>query len=167
MDKIHFIITGGTIDSEYFPPHETAEPNKTTIIPEYINVKVRPHLITQFETICMLDSGDITDEIRQKIVQTIKDSALQKVIITHGTNTMTETAAYLHAQLANANKTIVLTGSMIPLKEFAMSDAGFNLGYAIAQAQKLETGVYICMNAHTFKAGHVTKNRAEARFEER
>ncbi|MEK7801383.1 MAG: asparaginase domain-containing protein, partial [Pseudomonadota bacterium] len=63
------------------------------------------------------------------------------------------------------NKKIVLTGSMIPLKEFAMSDAGFNLGYAIAEVSHLTAGVYICMNARTFKAGTVVKNFELGRFE--
>jgi L-asparaginase len=62
------------------------------------------------------------------------------------------------------DKTVILTGAMYPLKEFAMSDAGFNLGFALAQAQTLPKGVYICMNAQTFIAGEVTKDTKVARF---
>ncbi len=128
--------------------------------------KIKTCSKTSFETLCMLDSSDITDEHRHQMVQGIKATSAENVIITHGTNTMTQTAEYLKEALVDEGKTIVLTGSMIPLKEFVMSDAGFNLGYALAQAQSLLAGVYICMHGETFEAGKVTKNFTEARFEE-
>lgn len=113
----------------------------------------------------MLDSGDIKDTHRNQIATAITQTPAKHVIICHGTNTMTETAAYLSEKFAGNDKTIVLTGSMIPLKEFAMSDAGFNLGFAMSEVVRLEKGIYICMNARTFKAGSVKKNFQEGRFE--
>ena len=166
MSDIHFIITGRTIDSVYHPPTETSVPNKDSIISEYLNQKIHPHLNISYETLCMLDSGDITDDRRAQVVTAIQEAASNHIIISHGTNTMVETANYIKEHLQGSTKTIILTGSMIPLKEFIMSDAGFNLGYAIAEAQNREHGVYICMHAKTFAAGTVTKNRTIARFEE-
>lgn len=165
MNDIHIIITGGTIDSEYFPPEETSKPNPETVIPTYISSKIRPHKNVTFEPLFMLDSGDITEEHRGLMAEHIKAQAAKSILITHGTNTMSETADYLEKALKGTDKTIILTGSMIPLKEYAMSDAGFNLGYAFAQSQNLSAGVYICMHGETFPAGQAIKNRADARFE--
>jgi len=159
------ILTGGTIDSFYYPPDETAQPSEASVIPDYVSKKIKPHANISYETICMLDSNNITDEIRDKIIASIKGAKAQGVIITHGTNTMTQTAQYLAENLPQTDKTIILTGAMIPLKEFAMSDAGFNLGYAIAQVQNAQSGIYIAMNAHLFKTGEVIKNIDIGRFE--
>ena len=165
-DHIHFILTGGTIDSEYYPPLETSVPNKTSILPEYILIKIKPYAEVTFETICMLDSNDITDDHRAKIVAAIQESKANKIIICHGTNTMTQSAEYIAKALGKTDKTVVITGAMIPLKEFAMSDGGFNLGFAMAEVLRLESGVYICMNARTFKAGAVRKNTQAGQFED-
>ncbi len=163
--KIHIIITGGTIDSYYYPPQETSVPNEKTIIPEYVSQKIKPHNNVSYEEFSMLDSGEITDKLRAQLVQSISNTDAQSIIITHGTNTMQATAEYLAHNIPNIEKTIILTGSMIPLKEFAMSDGGFNLGYAMAQAQIVQGGVYIAMNAQLFKAGNVTKDTSVGRFE--
>src|SRR5262245_24024835 len=93
--KIHFIITGGTIDSLYRATSETAEPNKKSIIPHYIKNVIKPHFIPTYKTICMLDSGDITDALRHKMVAEIKKTRAKYVIITHGTNTMAKTARFI------------------------------------------------------------------------
>lgn len=163
--KIHIIATGGTIDSEYFPPLETSVPNKHSVIQDYVLHKIKPYADVSFETLFMLDSGNLTDTHRAQMVAAILATPATDIIICHGTNTMTETADYLSFHLKTTDKKIVLTGSMIPLKEFAMSDAGFNLGYAIAEVSHLTAGVYICMNARTFKAGAVVKNFELGRFE--
>ncbi len=111
----------------------------------------------------MLDSKEITQEIRETLVKAIQRSTAQKILIVHGTDTMVETLEYLENKITN--KTLILTGSMIPLKQFILSDGGFNLGYALAQLQTLENGSYLCMNAQTFKAGEVQKDFKNARFE--
>lgn len=167
MSGIHFILTGGTIDSSYNPSHETAEPNDVSVIPGYIESVVKPSMVVSFDTICMKDSSDITDDIRAEIANAIRSVTAKHIVITHGTNTMSETADYLKSNLGDTDKTIVLVGSMIPLREFAQSDAGFNLGYAVAQVQTLDPGVYICMNAKSFPAGTVVKNFDQARFEDK
>ncbi len=106
----------------------------------------------------------MTDDIRGQIVQSIEKTESKRIIITHGTSTLTNTAEFLSERLGASDKTAVLTGAMIPLKEFAMSDGGFNLGHAVCAAQTLESGVYICMNAQTFKAGEAVKDVQQARF---
>ena len=164
-NRIHVIATGGTIDSEYFPPRETSVPSKESIIAPYITGKIKPYADVTFETVFMLDSGDITDTHRAQIADSIRRSDAPRAIVCHGTNTMTATAAYLDTALAPHSKTIILTGSMIPLKEFAQSDAGFNLGFAISESLHLGAGIYICMNAEVFAAGSVRKNFDEGRFE--
>jgi len=163
MSDLHFIITGGTIDSVYHPPVQHLVPSESSILPEYLESVIKPHFEMSYEEIAMLDSRDINDDVRQEIVKAALASACDKIIITHGTDTMGETAAALKE--LGADKTIILVGAMIPLKEFVLSDGGFNLGYAIAEAQHLEHGVYICMNAKTFKAGAAQKNVDLARFE--
>ncbi len=166
MDDIQFIITGGTIDCEYFPPQERPRPLAKTILPHYLRDKVKLYPPVRFEEFCMLDSDDINDQHRKDIAEFIQSSSSRKIIITHGTNTMDKTARFLDDAQCGADKTVILTGAMIPLKEFSLSDGGFNLGYAIAQVDNLKSGVYICIHGQTFKPHGVTKNRAEARFEE-
>lgn len=165
MEPVHFILTGGTIDSAYFPPLETSVPNEHSIIPEYVLIKIKPAFDITFETLCMLDSSDITDSHRAQMVAAINAARASKIILCHGTNTMAQSAAYIQKALRHTDKTVVMTGAMIPLKEFAMSDGGFNLGYAMAQVQSLPAGVFVCMNAQVFTADLARKNTKEGRFE--
>ncbi|MFA7275638.1 MAG: asparaginase domain-containing protein [Pseudobdellovibrionaceae bacterium] len=160
---IHFILTGGTIDSLYNPKSETAEPATQSCVPDYINRMIHPHDTVTCETVCMLDSGDIDDALRQTILDRVLACPHDHIIIVHGTNTMTTTQDFLSGK--TRDKVVVLTGAMVPLKEFAMSDGGFNLGYACAEVKNLSSGVYLCMNATTFKVGTVRKNFAEGLFE--
>jgi len=162
---IHMILTGGTISKTYNPATEKPEMDEAPIVRDYITEIIRPHRNITSERVCLKDSMDLTDDDRKNITAAISNASVKHILVIHGTSTMEVTAEYLKEQLGPIDKTIVITGAMIPLKEFAMSDAGFNLGYALAQAQALEPGIYVCMNAHTFKAGSVTKNHAEARFE--
>lgn len=165
MSDIHFIITGGTIDCVYHPPVQHLVPSESSVLPEYFEDVIKPHFDLSFETVSMLDSRDITSDVREKIVNAVKESACDKIIITHGTDTMTDTIAALDHEDVCKGKTVILVGAMIPLKEFVLSDGGFNLGYALAQVEHLKSGVYICMNAKTFTAGEVQKNVEKARFE--
>jgi L-asparaginase len=92
--RIHFVITGGTIDSYYEATKDTAVPNKESIIPEYIQ-SIKPFdLDAEFTTVCMKDSRDITSEDRNQILKTIEDSSHNKILITHGTYTMPDTARF-------------------------------------------------------------------------
>lgn len=161
---VHFILTGGTIDFSYDPASGRGRPNDRSAIPDYIEHVVKPNFPVTFETVSMVDSVDICDEIRADIAAAIERTEMQHVLVTHGTDTMPETAEYLLKQVP-ANQIVVLTGAMIPFRDIARSDGGFNLGFALASLQALEPGVYIAMNAQVFAAGSVQKNREQAIFE--
>jgi L-asparaginase len=111
----------------------------------------------------MIDSLDMTDEDRDIIIRACKRCKEDKIVITHGTDTMVKTAKILESQ--KIPKTIVLTGAMIPIK-FGSSDGFFNLGSALAFAQSLPNGVYVVMNGKYFQANNVTKNKKTGFFEE-
>lgn len=166
-NKIHIILTGGTIDSIWDGTKDTAVVARHSVLPEYFenlsrNLKFSEKFI--FTEVCMKDSRDLTDKDRAAIAEAIKKSKVSGVIITHGTYTMSDTARYLKKALIRVNKTVVLTGSMVPVKGFDFSDGSFNLGYAIAQVQTLHPGVYVCMNARVFKPDEVAKNIHKGKF---
>lgn len=164
--KVHFILTGGTIDKSYDPATEVSLPNKKSIIPEYIRKVIQPAVIPTFETLFLVDSTEITDTMRRRMVKAIAKTKAQNIIIVHGTSTMTKTADFVDKHLDKLpKKKIVLMGAMIPLKEYAMGDGGFNLGFALGALEGLKPGVYIAMNAQVFPAGKVRKNVKKARFE--
>lgn len=144
--QILFVLTGGTIDSYFDPKKDSIESAKSSTISDYIN-KMNIQIKPEFEKVCMKDSRDLTQKDREKILATIQNSAHKKIVITHGTYTMAETGKYLKDNLADNERTVVITGSMVPLEGFYQSDAPFNLGYAIASAQNLAPGVYICFNS--------------------
>ncbi|HCC06086.1 TPA: asparaginase [Candidatus Nomurabacteria bacterium] len=163
-NKIHFIITGGTIDSYYETTKDTVVPNKLSCIPDYIK-SLKLHVKTSFKVICMKDSRDISKKDRQIVVKEILNSKSKNFIITHGTYTMGETAKFIVLQLQkNNDKKILLTGSMIPLIGFSPTDAGFNLGFAMAAVGNLLPGVYVAMNGRVFAAEEVIKLVSEGRF---
>jgi len=163
-NTIHFIITGGTIDSHYDSTKDTAVPNKESVLPDYLKSLKLPdkHI---FSHVCMKDSRDLSKTDVRKILKTIEQSKTKKIIITHGTYTMPDTAKYLQANLKNKNKTIILTGSMIPLVGFSPSDAGFHLGFSIAKIKELENGVYVCMNGQIFSPDEVVKQLKDGKFD--
>ncbi len=153
---IEFILTGGTIDSYYSTAKDTAVPNQHSVIPQFMQgLKLYERVV--FTEICMKDSRDLVRTDLEKIVKTVAKSKSRNIIITHGTYTMSDTARYLKAKLKNSNKTIVFTGSMIPLVGFSPSDAPFNLGYAVAKVLELPAGVYVCMNGRVFEPEEVMK----------
>ncbi|MGQ0527763.1 MAG: asparaginase domain-containing protein [Alphaproteobacteria bacterium] len=161
-NAIHFIMTGGTIDSYFEPTVATTIPSKESIIHPYLKDIIKPYTNVTYEVLCMRDSRDLTDTDKEALAVAIKKSTVEKIIVTHGTDTMVETADLLAQQ--KTGKTVVLMGSFIPLQHFALSDAGFNLGFALYAVQALKPGVYICMNAEVFEAGHVAKDKPNARF---
>ncbi|MBI4135189.1 asparaginase [Candidatus Uhrbacteria bacterium] len=165
-DTIYFILTGGTIDSFYDGTRDTAVTNKHSVIPDYIK-SLRLYEKLNFAEVCMKDSRSLTTSDRAKIVQAIQKSASDKIIITHGTYTMPDTARYLKAHLDRAGgrkRTIVFTGAMIPLVGFTPSDGPFNLGYALAQVRTLQSGIYVCMNGKVFSPDEVVKELYKGRF---
>lgn len=162
-DAIHFIITGGTIDSYYDPIKETAVPNKQSYIPEFIPIlKLYENVI--FSEVFMKDSRDIIEKDRKKILKEVQKSDSNRIIITHGSYTVAETAKYLTKHIKKLNKTIVFVCSMIPIKGFDPNDAGFNLGYAVAKSQELDSGIYVCMNGRVFEPNNIVKILSEGKF---
>lgn len=163
MEKIHFIITGGTIDSHWDPIKDTAVANERSILPDFVLRLNLPFQI-DFTTVCMKDSREITDNDRMQMVRTIEASNSTTFLITHGTYTMAETARYIKAHLKRQDCTVLLTGSFVPLTDIIRSDGGFNMGFAIAQLQHLDPGVYLAMNAQVFEADQAEKIIHEGRF---
>ncbi|MFA5352351.1 MAG: asparaginase domain-containing protein [Candidatus Gracilibacteria bacterium] len=162
-EAIHFVATGGTIDSFYNGIKDTATPRKESIIPAYLEM-LKLYEKVKFTQVCMKDSRELTKADLQKILKTVEKSPYSKIIITHGTYTMPDTARFLKNNLKKKNQTIILTGSMIPLEGFSPSDGGFALGYAIAQIQILPAGIYVCMNGKVFNPDEVVKVLSEGRF---
>lgn len=115
----------------------------------------------------MKDSRKIIAEDRARVLEIISVARERLVIVSHGTYTMAETGKYLKRNMGKTAKTIILTGSMIPVSGFAPSDAPFNLGYAVAAVQFLPRGVYLCMNGRFFDPDNVAKNIPLGKFEEK
>ena len=160
MEKLRIFTTGGTIDKIYFDAkseYEVGEPQIGEILRE-MGVGF-PFEIT---SLMRKDSLDLTEADRTLIHDAVAKDPARRVLITHGTDTMTETAAALQDL---ADKTIVLTGSLNPAR-FRGSDAIFNIGGAVAAAQTLGPGIYIFMSGRVFDARKVRKNRDKNRFEE-
>lgn len=158
---IKILVTGGTFDKEY---NELSGQLffKETHLNEMLSLG-RSRLDLNITTLMMIDSLDMTDANRETIAQFCLSAAEEKIVITHGTDTMVETARFLAARIQN--KTIVLTGAMIPYK-FGSSDGLFNLGSALAFVQTLPKGIYISMNGRYFLWDNVRKNRDIGEFEE-
>lgn len=161
MEPIRIFITGGTFDKAY--NELTGELFfKDSHLPEMLKLG-RCNLDVQVRTLMMIDSLHMTDDDRQIILQQCRSVPESRIVITHGTDTMVETAVVLARGIGD--KTIVLTGAMIPYK-FGSSDGLFNLGSALAFAQTLPPGVYVAMNGRYFVWNRVRKNRNTGMFEE-
>jgi len=158
---IRIFVTGGTFDKEY--NELTGELFfKETHLPEMLK-RSRSSLDVTVRTLMMIDSLQMTPEDRELIAHQCRNVKEDKIIITHGTDTMTVTAGELAAKVPN--KTIVITGAMIPYK-FGSSDGFFNLGAALAFVQTLPPGVYVVMNGRYFNWDNVRKNMQTGQFEE-
>ena len=160
---IQVFVTGGTFDKEYnFITGELYF--KDTHLKDMFQLG-RCTLDIDVKTLMMIDSLEMTDDDRQIIEHNCKKSAHDKIIITHGTDTMVKTAELL-AKAKLDDKTIVLTGAMVPYAFGTSSDGFFNLGSTLAFVQTLPKGVYISMNGRIFYWNNVKKNRKTGFFEE-
>lgn len=160
---IQVFITGGTFDKEYnFITGELYF--KDTHLSKMFDLG-RCTVDIDVKTLMMLDSLEMTDGDREIIYHNCRRTKSNDIIVTHGTDTMAETAAYL-ATRELEDKTIVLTGAMIPYAFGSSSDGFFNLGAALAFAQALPPGVYVSMNGRYFDWDKVEKNRKTGFFEE-
>lgn len=159
-DKVTILTTGGTFDKVYSLAGELeiGEPSVQELL-DYVLTD------TAFEvrSVLKLDSLDMVDADRDRLVAALDQVENDRVLITHGTDTMPETARYLqeHAQLGQ--KVVVLTGAMQPAS-MRKSDASFNLGAAVAALNLLDPGVYISMSGRIFSASEVKKDRARGVF---
>lgn len=161
VDPIRIFVTGGTFDKEYDEIRGRLY-FKDSHLPEMLDLG-RCRVPVEVRTLMMIDSLEMTDADRELIAGQCRSVREHRIVITHGTDTMTDTAQVL--KNANIeNKTIVLTGAMVPYK-FGSSDGLFNLGSALAFAQTLAPGVYVAMNGRCFDAGNVRKNRDTGVFE--
>jgi len=158
--KIVIFATGGTFDKEYNELNGQLY-FKETHIPEMLKLG-RSRISVRLQTLMMKDSLDMTTDDRQAIASACKKAKEKRIVITHGTDTMEQTACYLGKNISG--KTVVLTGAMIPYK-FGSSDGLFNLGSALAFAQVLPPGIYVAMNGRYFLWDSVAKNRAIGVFE--
>jgi L-asparaginase len=160
-DSIRIFITGGTFDKEYDELKGELY-FKNTHMEELLQLG-RCRLPVIVKTLMMIDSLEMTDKDRAFILQSCRQCKEDMIVITHGTDTMEVTAKVLGE--ASLNKTIILTGAMIPYK-FGSSDGLFNIGCALAFAQSLSKGVYVAMQGRFFAWNNVRKNRAGGYFEE-
>ena len=160
---IHFIITGGTIDSYYNGAQDTVVPNEHSVVPEFIkSLKLYDEIV--FTEVCMKDSRALNESDRKELLKTIEESSSTKLIITHGTYTMPDSARYVKANLKRKGQTIIFTASMIPIKGFSPSDGTFNLGYSIAKVQTESSGIYVAINGKLFDPEEIIKIISEGRF---
>jgi len=160
VDRIRILVTGGTFDKEY--NELTGDLYfKDSHVSDMLKLG-RCNLDVDLRTLMMVDSLDMTDDDRQIIVDHCRRSKETRIVITHGTDTMEQTAAALGTAIGD--KTIVLTGAMVPYK-FGSSDGLFNLGSALAFVQTLPAGVYVAMNGRCFAWNVVRKNRELGVFE--
>jgi L-asparaginase len=158
--KIKFITTGGTIDKVYFDAKSEYEVGP----PQVHDILHDANVTLEFEVISVLrkDSLEMTDEDRLRTRAAIESHACPRVVVTHGTDTMVQTARLLEGI---PSRTIVLTGSIQPAR-FRVTDAVFNIGFAIGAAQSLPPGVYIAMHGRIFDPARTRKNLERNLFEE-
>lgn len=158
--RVHVLTTGGTIDKVYFDAKSEFQVGP----PMIAEVLKEAHVTAEVtvEPVLAKDSLELSDADRQLIRERVVACAAERILITHGTDTMVETARALGGI---ASKTIVLTGSMQPAR-FRNTDAVFNVGFALGVVQVLPPGVYLAINGRVFAAARVRKNRDRQRFEE-
>ena len=157
---IRILTTGGTIDKTYFDAasaYKVGEPQIADLLRE-----AQVTADYDIEVLFRKDSLELTDEDRAAIARRVREAGEEHVLITHGTDTMAQTARVLQESISG--KTVVLVGSLSPAR-FKSSDAAFNIGFALAAVQTLPPGVYLAMNGRVFDPERVRKNRSANRFE--
>ncbi|TQV70225.1 asparaginase [Exilibacterium tricleocarpae] len=153
------LTTGGTIDKIYFDANSEFQVGDSPLHECLLEANVT--FDYSIESVLKKDSLEITEADRQQLRQKVAEATESRILVTHGTDTMVDTAVAL---AGIAGKTIVLTGAMQPAR-LRFTDAIFNIGYAVATLQLLGEGVYIAMNGQVFDPANVRKNLAGQRFE--
>ena len=160
---IQILITGGTFDKSY--NHISGDLFfERTHIPEMLK-RSKCRLNVEVKTLMMIDSLEMTKKDIEKIIDECKKTKSSRIVITHGTDTMVNTAGKIAKKIKN--KTIVLTGAMIPYAFGSSSDGFFNLGSALSFVQTLENGIYIAINGQYFDYDKVEKNKLKGYFEKK
>ena len=159
--KIRILVAGGTFDKNYDEIEQKLVFNKTHV-PEMLELG-RSKLNVNVETVMLIDSLYMKNEHREKILKKCLECKEDKIVITHGTDTVPDTARFLSESIKN--KTIVLTGAIVPYT-FRSSDGLFNLGSALSFVQVLPPGIYVAMNGRVFDSEKVKKNKLNGNFEE-
>jgi len=159
--KIQILTTGGTIDKFYFDRKDAFQVGE----PQIGQLLREANVTVEYEIRALLhkDSLDLTDEDRELIVAAVRDASCERFLITHGTDTMLQTAELLQRRVPQ--KVAVLTGAMQPAIS-RTSDAFFNIGFAFCAAQQLPPGAYVAMNGRIFVPGRARKNVELGRFED-
>ena len=160
---IQIYTTGGTIDKVYFDAasaYEVGDPQIAGIL-KAAGVSFEPAI----EALLHKDSLEMTDADRALVAERVRASPHRQVVVTHGTDTMAETARATAAALGESDKTVVFVGSLTPAR-FKATDAEFNVGFAVAAVQTLPPGVYVAMNGRVFDPRQVRKSRERNRFED-
>ena len=160
---IKILVTGGTIDKQYNPLNGELIFTQSSV--EKMLVQSRSTVKAELEELMLKDSLEMQDDDRELLSQSCNKSKETKIVITHGTDTMVESAQAIADKLT-PDKTVVLLGAMVPY-QFKQSDALFNLGCAMSSVQILPPGVYITMNGQVFDYREVVKNRAIGEFVQR
>ncbi|MEO1303667.1 MAG: asparaginase domain-containing protein [Pseudomonadota bacterium] len=158
MSDLHIFTTGGTIDKVYFDALSEFQVGESAL--DAILREANVAIDYQLTSLMKKDSLELTEADRTAIYEAVSACTETRVLITHGTDTMAQTAERMSEI---EGKTIVLTGAMQPAR-LRSTDAIFNVGFAIAAARLQPSGVYIAMNGDLFDAGHVKKDRAQGRF---
>lgn len=158
LEPIAVVTTGGTIDKAYFDALSAYHVGDT-VVAKLLSI-AQVTLPCRIVELLRKDSLELTEEDRAKLRETVAGLSERRVVITHGTDTMAQSA---QALASIGGKTIVLTGALAPAR-FAESDAPFNLGMAFAAVQSLPPGVYITMNGRVIAGSKARKDRAQARF---
>jgi len=175
VKDIQLIITGGTIDKEWDPFIELSPPrvkSKVTLrsksgLRPYIEKIILPDYNVFEDVVSLVDSSDITDQIRMDIVNSIKNSKSENIIISHGTDSLAEFAKWLKKQMSaekNFRKKVICLGGFYPLVGGVPSDAPFNLGYAIGIMEYIKPGIYVAMNSRLFNPDKVKKDFENSKF---
>ena len=160
---IQILITGGTFDKSY--NHISGDLFfEKTHIPEMLE-RSKCRLNVDVKTLMMIDSLEMTKKDVEKIIDECKKTKSSRIVITHGTDTMVNTAEKIAEKIKN--KTIVLTGAMIPYAFGSSSDGFFNLGSALSFVQTLKNGIYIAINGQYFDYDKVEKNKLKGYFEKK
>ncbi|XP_062603423.1 uncharacterized protein LOC134265185 [Saccostrea cucullata] len=164
-ERILLIQTGGTIDKEYPKTNLGYAFEVTDAAVRRILPRARVGVAYDVKTICQKDSQDISDVDRENLAKACLETPSKRILVTHGTDTMIETAAYLSSRVVD--KLIVLTGAFLP-ETFKSTDAEFNVGFAMGTLQALTThGIFIAMNGHIILWSECTRNKDTGMFEKK